>query len=54
MNHRGDLERIPVGIPLNFFGVLGLGWRPEHSTKKYKTLHPYRDALLASQGVRGG
>ena len=41
---------IPAGVPLNFFGVVWLGWPPKRSTKKYKTLHPYRDGSCARIG----
>lgn len=34
---------VRVGIPLNFFGGVGLRWRPDPSAKKYKTFHPYPD-----------
>jgi hypothetical protein len=32
--------------------VAWLGWRSKRSTKKYKTLHPYRDGLWSGVVLR--
>jgi len=39
------LRGIPAGVPLNFFVDRGLLTPPAVAAKKYKMLHPYRDAL---------
>jgi hypothetical protein len=40
--------QIPEGVSLNFFGGSELGCRPVLTTKKRKTLHPFRDLAWIS------